>query len=433
MRIRVIFACLFLIATASASIAASPPKAGATCSKAGIIKIYQGKKFTCIRNGKKMVWNKGAAQKETAPAPTSAPIPTQSSATTSNPSSSAAPSTSPVPTGTSSSSRVGNKCNTPLVREESYICWQIEQIGDEWNWVNFSPNLHTPYSLPGSVTWRKIEAPKLGGAENQLKYSNDTLEKLATELNYYWIEVDIEGGKTITAAVWSPKTGSNYPLLVYFHGTAGLMFKDVEFAAQLAKRGYVLITPIWWGPRPTSIELNFPKAKQTLFENPNGPRFIGANLETPRILLPLLKAATLQSGVNPSNLGVLGHSRGGTLALHVAVTTPAVKVAIPLAAPYLPPQLQSIVQNPREPGWETLPKSVVSRITSKVLVVGAKKDVVVPTASTQDYIDAAKSAGKINIESVWLDTSHQLNFDHNPTEQKLTLDTITKFLIENLK
>lgn len=433
MRLRAVFVSFVLMTSASASIAASPPKAGATCSKSGIVKIYQGNKFTCLKNGKKLVWSKGVAVKETNPTPTSAPIPTQTPTPTSNPSSTVTPSTSPTPTSTGSSSRVGNKCNTPLVRESNFICWQVAQIGDEWTWVNFSPNLHTPYALPESVTWRKIAAPKLGGAENQLKYSNDILDKLATELNYYWIEVDIEGGKTITAAVWSPKIGSNYPVLIHFHGTGGLMFQDVEFAAQLAKKGYLLVVPVWWGPRSQFVERNAPRSSIALFENPNGPRFIGANLETSRMLLPVLKAASIQSQANASSLGVLGHSRGGTVALNLAATTPVIKVAIPLAAPFLPPQIQAPFQNPNEPGWETIPKSLVNQVNAKVLVVGAKKDVVVPPYSTQDYIEAARSAGKNNIEYIWLDASHQLIHDYNPTEQKLTLDTITKFLIENLK
>ena len=49
---------LFSIASLPA-FSANPPASGATCSKAGITQSYQGKKFTCIKNGKKLVWNKG--------------------------------------------------------------------------------------------------------------------------------------------------------------------------------------------------------------------------------------------------------------------------------------------------------------------------------------------------------------------------------------
>ena len=40
-----------------ASAAVTP---GATCSKAGVKQVYKGKTYTCIKSGKKLVWDKGA-------------------------------------------------------------------------------------------------------------------------------------------------------------------------------------------------------------------------------------------------------------------------------------------------------------------------------------------------------------------------------------
>jgi hypothetical protein len=50
-----------IFASLPSAFAATPkaPKAGATCSKAGATFTYAGKKFTCIKSGKKLVWNKG--------------------------------------------------------------------------------------------------------------------------------------------------------------------------------------------------------------------------------------------------------------------------------------------------------------------------------------------------------------------------------------
>lgn len=42
------------------AIAASNPKAGATCSQIGITQIYKNLKFTCIKSGSKKVWDKGS-------------------------------------------------------------------------------------------------------------------------------------------------------------------------------------------------------------------------------------------------------------------------------------------------------------------------------------------------------------------------------------
>ena len=55
-----------MIATAFFGAALAVPasaavKAGAACSKAGLVNTSAGKKFTCIKSGKKLVWNKGVA------------------------------------------------------------------------------------------------------------------------------------------------------------------------------------------------------------------------------------------------------------------------------------------------------------------------------------------------------------------------------------
>jgi hypothetical protein len=51
-------------------------KAGAKCTKAGASATAAGKKFTCIKSGTRLVWNKGVAVKK--PTPTSTPTPESS-------------------------------------------------------------------------------------------------------------------------------------------------------------------------------------------------------------------------------------------------------------------------------------------------------------------------------------------------------------------
>jgi hypothetical protein len=41
-------------------------KAGAKCSKAGMTSTLSGKKYTCIKSGSKLVWNKGVTIKKVA-------------------------------------------------------------------------------------------------------------------------------------------------------------------------------------------------------------------------------------------------------------------------------------------------------------------------------------------------------------------------------
>ena len=50
--------------TLSSPIYAASPKAGASCTTAGSTAISAGKKFTCIKSGKKTVWDKGVAAKK---------------------------------------------------------------------------------------------------------------------------------------------------------------------------------------------------------------------------------------------------------------------------------------------------------------------------------------------------------------------------------
>jgi M6 family metalloprotease-like protein len=49
---------------------AATPKAGGTCSKSGLTKIASGKKFTCVKSGKRFIWVRGpaAAKPKIAPA-----------------------------------------------------------------------------------------------------------------------------------------------------------------------------------------------------------------------------------------------------------------------------------------------------------------------------------------------------------------------------
>jgi hypothetical protein len=55
--------------------ASAAVKAGATCSKAGSVNTSGGKKFTCVKSGKKLVWNKGALVPGAKPAPTASTTP----------------------------------------------------------------------------------------------------------------------------------------------------------------------------------------------------------------------------------------------------------------------------------------------------------------------------------------------------------------------
>ena len=85
MKLKVLLISLLLLAPLAPSISATPPKAGAICGRAGITKNYNGKKFTCIKSGKKLVWNKGVPIKKSTPSPSPTTTPTPSPTPTSTP------------------------------------------------------------------------------------------------------------------------------------------------------------------------------------------------------------------------------------------------------------------------------------------------------------------------------------------------------------
>jgi hypothetical protein len=64
---------LVLLLSLANPVQAATPKAGAKCTKAGTTATASGKKFTCIKSGTKLVWNKGVAIKA-APKPSPNPI-----------------------------------------------------------------------------------------------------------------------------------------------------------------------------------------------------------------------------------------------------------------------------------------------------------------------------------------------------------------------
>ena len=92
--------CLAVAPNASALTA----KAGAKCTKIKATSVVKGKKYTCIKSGKKLIWNKGVAVK-----PVAKPTPTPSPAVT--------PIAIGDPIGAIGGSNPGLNCPTPDVAD----------------------------------------------------------------------------------------------------------------------------------------------------------------------------------------------------------------------------------------------------------------------------------------------------------------------------
>ena len=70
------FSILSLFLSAPLIPANAAAKAGAKCTKAGSTEVVKGKSYTCIKSGKKLVWNKGVTSKKVGAAQPTLPTPT---------------------------------------------------------------------------------------------------------------------------------------------------------------------------------------------------------------------------------------------------------------------------------------------------------------------------------------------------------------------
>jgi hypothetical protein len=121
-------------------------KAGDTCKKVGTTVTANGKKYTCVKNGKKLVWNKGVAIAK--PVLTVSPTPTP----TPTPAPTPTPTVTPTPTP------------TPTVKTPNQLFWKfkvvngvlyrnIEATGE---WVTTDSRSETEFDPVRVKAWKQI-------------------------------------------------------------------------------------------------------------------------------------------------------------------------------------------------------------------------------------------------------------------------------------
>jgi hypothetical protein len=115
-QIRALTLMLSILLIATSAQAATAPKPGSACKKAGQTITAGGKKFTCVKSGKKLVWNKGVLvpgpKPSPAPTPTPTPEPTPEPVPTSVPTPTKTPEPKPLVAG-DPCSMVGESLTNP--------------------------------------------------------------------------------------------------------------------------------------------------------------------------------------------------------------------------------------------------------------------------------------------------------------------------------
>ena len=94
---KVLLALILVFALIAPINATAAIKAGGSCKKAGQTSTFAGKKFTCVKSGKKLVWNKGVLVAKPTPEATPTPTPSPTPVVTPTPTPVATPTPTPTP------------------------------------------------------------------------------------------------------------------------------------------------------------------------------------------------------------------------------------------------------------------------------------------------------------------------------------------------
>ena len=158
---------------------------GSTCKVLNQKVVYQNKSYTCIKSGKKLVWNKGVAVKKPTPRPT--PTPTQSLSPT--------PSPSPTPTNVGRAKQKTSPISylPPSIPSGNVDDCKIKEVSGQTGSGARSgfPRIDPPlYANSGTVKWAlvPIDFSDLPGEADFLKRVQEQME-----LSSEWIEMVSDG------------------------------------------------------------------------------------------------------------------------------------------------------------------------------------------------------------------------------------------------
>jgi hypothetical protein len=225
---------LAVILTGTQTVATAAVKAGQSCSKAGATSTSKGIKYTCIKSGKKLVWNKGVKIVRVTK-PTPPPIPTQEATPTPVPT---PPTVSPTPIpvapvvtvqGTALSEM--KKSLSPTKGPEffkyhyspradktiiEFLETDLSRSIDYWrNYLKPSGLFNVFYGTQDDLDWM-IDAWKPYGHDSRGGFANDLRGRIARE------------GNNLNAGAVPSENGSSH-LSILRHTSRNIEFGDYSF------------------------------------------------------------------------------------------------------------------------------------------------------------------------------------------------------------
>ena len=185
------------------SLATAAVKPGTSCSKQGQPSTSAGIKYTCVKSGKKLVWNKGVSIKK--PVPTKSPTPTATPTVVIMPTPTPSASASPAPTPTPSP--------TPTIIRKDWEFIYLK-IWDELDKAQSQGSFPFEYKLSPTVNQDKAKesiaaydkAMKLWMAVLNGEKVSPVIWTIMSEKDYAWWKQVSEQQEGYSSSVWNPVT-----------------------------------------------------------------------------------------------------------------------------------------------------------------------------------------------------------------------------------
>jgi dienelactone hydrolase len=149
-------------------------------------------------------------------------------------------------------------------------------------------------------------------------------------LGVRWVQVQVRGMGTLSAAVARSRGNGPFPAIVILHGSHGFAREYVDLARAFARGGFVAIAGCWFSGR---------KGAGTRFitpiECPDAPPLSAASSDTAfQVVDALVRVAREQPNVRADRVALFGHSRGGGAALEYVLKGGVVHTLILNSAGY---------------------------------------------------------------------------------------------------
>ena len=256
-----------------------------------------------------------------------------------------------------------------------------------------APQASTPVAVSAPATprapWRSAPPPAGPAAEPPPEGTR-------------WIELDGFDGRPITAALYAPVGSTPASVVVYLHSDAGMLPRDLKFAASLAADGFVAIAPCWQG------FIGAPSPR--VYGCTHGALRRAAGADVAKDISAIADVARTLPGARADRLVVAGHSGGASAALLAGSMGAKVDAVVAIDAAY----------GGTSERWGTTVLEQIGGLTVPVLIVHGVEDqqaTVTTIAAARAYESAARERGK-KVETMYVEgAGHEFVFFGGLTQE----------------